>query len=485
MTDLDLVIRNATVATATETVSSDVGIKDGRIALLGRALPKADNEIDAGGKYLLPGGVDSHVHIEQDSTETGAWPGTDFHSTTVSAACGGTTTLIPFVRQVRGQSLRQAVEAYRRRPVGKAVIDYALHLIITDPTAGVLGQEIPALVADGYTSFKVYMTYKSMMLSDYQILEVMATARRHGAMVMVHAENADCITWLTERLLESGRTAPRFKGIAHQPAVEREATHRAITLGEIADVPILIVHVASGEAAEMIGWARSRGLAVYGETCPQYLFLTEADLDKEGLEGAKCLCAPPPGGESNRQALWHALSSGTFQVYSSDHAAFRYDDPKGKLIEGPTTPFHRITNGVPGVETRLPLLFSAALEGERLDLNRFVALSATNPAQIYGLYPRKGTIAVGSDADLVIWDPDRAVTITIDKLHDGMDYTPYEGQRVRGWPAVTLSRGEVIWRDGEVLATPGRGLFLPCARPQPERPGNLLDDVGVPRNSAS
>ena len=480
MAELDLVVRDAVVVTASETVRTDIGVRGGTVALLGQGLPAATAEIDAGGRYVLPGGVDSHVHIEQDSTETGAWPGTDFYATTVSAACGGTTTLIPFVRQVKGRSLRQAVAAYRERPVGKAVIDYALHIIITDPTEGVLGQEIPALVEDGYTSFKVYMTYRAMMLSDYQILEVMAATRRHGALTMVHAENADCITWLTEKLLQSGRTAPKFKAVAHQPAVEREATHRAITLGQIADAPILIVHVASGEAAEMIRWAQGRGLKVLGETCPQYLFLNEADLDKQGLEGAKSLCAPPPGSPENQQALWRAMAAGVFDVYSSDHAAFRYDDPKGKLIEGLNTPFHRITNGVPGVETRMPLLFSAALQGDHIDLNRLVAVAATNPAKVYGLYPRKGTIAVGSDADFAIWDADHARTISIDGLHDGMDYTPYEGQEVRGWPVVTVSRGEVIWRDGAFTGARGRGQFLPCARPHAANEGAVLDDLGVP-----
>ncbi len=475
MSELDLVIRNSVVVTATDTTPVEIGIKDGTIALLGRNLPSADREIDAAGKFVLPGGVDSHVHIEQDSTETGAWPGTDFYSTTVSAACGGTTTLIPFVRQIKGRPLREAVAEYQRRPEGKAVIDYALHLIITDPTPSVLGQELPALVEAGYTSFKVYMTYQSMMLSDYQILEVMATARRLGAIVMVHAENADCITWLTEQLIASGRTAPKYKGVAHQPAVEREGTHRAITLGEIADARILIVHVASGEAADMIRWAQSRGLKVLGETCPQYLFLTRNDLDKQGLEGAKCLCAPPPGSAENQRELWQALGAGVFQVYSSDHAAFRFDDPHGKLPDGVKTPFHRITNGVPGVETRMPLLFSAALAREEIDLNRFVALTATNPAKIYGLYPRKGSIQVGSDADLVIWDPEKSVTISIDKLHDGMDYTPYQGLHVTGWPVTTVSRGEVIWHDETFMGEPGRGTFLRCERSQPAIRDDFLE----------
>lgn len=473
---LDLAIRGGTLVTAADTTKTDIGIRDGKVVLIGHDLPDATRDIDAHGKLVLPGGVDSHVHIEQDSPVTGAKSGTDFLAATRSAACGGTTTLMPFVRQIKGQSLREAVNAYRKRPEGKAVIDYALHLIVADPSPQVLGQEIPALIAEGYTSLKVYMTYEMMKLSDYEILEVMSVARRHGALVMVHAENADCVTWLTEKLLATGRTAPEFKAIAHQPAVEREAAHRAITLGEIADTQILIVHVATGDAAETIRWAQGRGLKVYGETCPQYLFLTDEDLRRHGVEAAKLLCAPPPGTAENQAALWRALLAGTFQVYSSDHAAFRFDAPDGKLVDGPNTPFSRITNGVPGVETRMPLLVSAALEG-RVDLNQCVAVGATNPAKIYGLYPRKGTIQIGSDADIVVWDAERPATITIADLHDGMDYTPFEGQQILASPVTTISRGEVIWHDGAFTAEPGRGTFLPCDQTQPPRENDLFDDV--------
>ena len=228
--------------------------------------------------------------------------------------------------------------------------------------------------------------------------------REHGTMTMIHAENADCIAWLTEKLLTHGRTAPKFKAAAHVPPEKREATHRAITLAELAGVPVLIVHVASGEAAEQIRWAQRRGLRVYGETCPQYLFLTEADIAKPGMEGAKCICAPPPGSPENRKALWAALETDAFQVFSSDHAPFRYDDPKGKLVRGPNPPFNEITNGLPGIEARMPMLFSGAAGTGRMDIHRFVALTSTNAAKIYGLYPRKGTIAIGSDADLALWE---------------------------------------------------------------------------------
>jgi dihydropyrimidinase len=474
MSEFDLVVRNGTVVTAADAFRCDIGVRDGRIEALARRLGPGRAEIDATDRLVLPGGVDSHVHIEQDSPETGAVSAGDFRSATASAACGGTTTVIPFVRQVKGQSLRAAVEDYHARAGDKPVIDYAFHLIVTDPTPQVLGQELPALVRDGYTSVKVYMTYEAMRLADRQILDVLAFARAEGVQVMVHAENADAIAWLTRRLLDSGRTEPRWKRVAHAAPGEAEAAQRAIRLAEIVNVPILIVHVATAAAADEIARAQAAGLEVYGETCPQYLFLDERDIDRPGIEGAKCICAPPPGTPENQAGLWRALERGVFQVFSSDHAAFRFDDPKGKLVHGPNPPFHRITNGLPGMETRLPLLYSGAVQTGRIDVHRFVALTATNPARIYGLYPRKGTIAIGADADLAVWDPEREVTIRVDLLHDEMDYSPYEGRAVRGWPVVTIARGEVVCRDFEFVGTPGRGRFLPCDIPNPPRDDDFL-----------
>ena len=295
MSRFDLVVRRGTVVTAADRFPADIGIRDGRIVALGDTLDRAEEELDASGKLVLPGGIDSHVHLDQPSPETGARSANDFRSGSISAACGGNTTILPFVRQLKGQSLRQAVTDYHERADGRSAIDYAFHLIVADPTAQVLGQELPALFHDGYTSVKVYMTYDSLKLADGEILRVLDVVREHGAMTMVHAENADCIAWLTEKLLDRGHAAPKYKAVAHAPPEEREATHRAITLAELAGVPILIVHVASGEAAEQIRWAQRRGLRVYAETCPQYLFLTEADIDKPDMEGAKCICAPPPG----------------------------------------------------------------------------------------------------------------------------------------------------------------------------------------------
>ena len=469
MADFDRVIRNGRVATATDVVTCDIGVVEGRIAALAENLGAGERDIDAAGKLVLPGGVDGHCHLDQLMSD-GSRMADDFRSGTTSAACGGTTTVIPFACQMKGHSLREAVDDYHRRAEGKALIDYAFHLIISDPTEQVIGQELPSLIRDGYTSFKIYMTYDDLKLNDREMLEVFALARREGALTMVHAENADCIGWLTERLETAGRTAPRYHATSRPPVVEREATHRAIALAELVDVPILIVHVSGEEAAAQIRAARERGLPIHGETCPHYLFLTAEDLDLDGFEGAKHICSPPPRDAQNQEAVWRGLESGVFDIVSSDHAPFRYNDDKGKMIRGKGAPFAQVPNGIPGIETRLPLLFSEGVGKGRITLNRFVALTATNPARLFGLYPRKGTIAVGSDADLAIWDPEREVIITNDILHHNVDYTPYEGMKVQGWPETVLSRGTVVVEHGTVVGAEGGGRFLPCELPRPARP---------------
>jgi len=432
MNEYDLVIRGGTVATAADTTLCDVGIKDGAVAALGKNLGSAIREIDASGRFVLPEGIDSHCHIEQRSS-AGVVCADDFYSATVAAAFGGTTTVIPFAAQHRGQSLRRVVEEYHGAAGPKAVIDYAFHLIISDPSEQVLGQELPALIRDGYTSFKVYMTYDLLQLDDGQMLDILAVARREGALVMVHAENHDMIKWLTARLLDRGLGAPRYHAVSHARLAEGEATNRAVSLSQLLDVPILLVHVSAAEAIEVIRNAQTKGLKIYGETCPQYLFLTADDIAKPGMEGAKFCCSPPPRDHAAQEAVWTGLRNGTFQVFSSDHAPYRFD-ASGKLPKGDKTTFKEIANGVPGIELRLPLLFSEGVGQGRLDLNTFVALTATNHAKLYGLYPKKGTIAVGSDADIAIWDPERETAITAGILHDNVGYTPYEGRRLRGWP---------------------------------------------------
>ncbi|PPR24499.1 MAG: D-hydantoinase [Alphaproteobacteria bacterium MarineAlpha10_Bin3] len=468
MAPYDLVIRGGTVVTAADQSDCDIGVRDGRIVALGAGLDAGGREIDATGKLVLPGGIDSHCHIEQVSG-MGIMCADDFHSGTVAAAHGGTTTIIPFAVQQRGESLRRAVDDYRQLGDAKAVIDFAVHMIITDPTEHVLGQELPALIHDGYTSFKVYMTYDGTKLDDYQMLDVLSAARREGAMTMIHAENWDMIRWLTRRLLDGGNRAPKFHAISHAQIAEGEATNRAIALGRLVDTPLLIVHVSAEEAMEEIRLAQSRGLKVYGETCPQYLFLTIDDLDRKGMEGAMFCCSPPPRDKAGQEAIWRGLQTGIFQVVSSDHAPYRFD-ATGKLKAGPNPSFKEIANGVPGIELRLPLLFSEGVGKSRIDLQRFVDLTATAAAKIYGLYPRKGTIAVGSDADLAIWDPDRRVTVNAAMLHDNTGYTPYEGMELTGWPVTVVSRGRVVIDHGELNADRGSGEFLPCAKSDHAKP---------------
>jgi dihydropyrimidinase len=459
MTEFDTIIRGGTIATASDTFSCDIGIRDGRIAALGHDLGTAAEMIDASGRLVLPGGIDSHVHISQPSGPDVVMAD-DFESATRSAAFGGNTTILPFCLQEKGQSLRQALKDYHTLAEGNCHIDTAFHLIISDPTEQVLGQELPGLVADGYTSFKVFMTYEGLALADREILEVMSVARETGALVMVHAENYDAIRFLTDRLELAGKTTPRYHATSRPIVVEREATHRAISLAELIDVSVMIVHVSNRESMEEIRRAQAKGLSVFGETCPQYLMLTEKDLDGLNMEGAKYVCSPPPRDAASQAACWEGIQTGVFSIFSSDHCPFRYNDPKGKLTSKGRTSFRWVPNGIPGVATRLPILFSEGVVKGRIDLNRFVALTSTNHAKTYGLYPRKGTIAVGSDADIAIWDPKKKVTLTHALLKDGSDYTPYEGLDVTGWPELTMVRGQPIVRDGRLVAGKDFGKFI-------------------------
>ncbi|WP_336739292.1 dihydropyrimidinase [Aureimonas altamirensis] len=456
---LDLVIRNGTVATASDVFRADIGIRDGRIALIGEGLGAAGEEIDAGGRYVLPGGIDSHVHIAQPSGD-GIVMADDFESGTLSALFGGNTTILPFCLQQKGHSLRAALADYHALAEGRCYTDVSFHLIVSDPSASVLGQELPALVADGYTSFKVFMTYEGLRLNDAEILATMDTARRTGALVMVHCENEDAIRYLIGLHEARGDVAPRAHASTRPAAVEREATHRALSLAEITDVPVVIVHVSNGQAMDEIARARARGLKVVGETCPQYLMLTAADLDGMDWEGAKFVCSPPPRDRESQDACWRGVETGVFDLFSSDHCPFRYDDPMGKLNPRGRTSFRHIPNGIPGVETRLPILFSEGVMKGRIDLPRFVALSSTNHAKTYGL-SRKGAIAVGMDADIAIWNPDEVRTIRHAELHDGSDYTPYEGVEVRGWPTTTILGGRVMVRDGALVGGIGTGRYVP------------------------
>ncbi len=454
----DTIIRGGTIATASDTFVADIGIVDGKVVALAKGLRGGREVIDARGKYVLPGGIDSHVHIAQPSGP-GIVMADDFESCTRSAAFGGNTTVLPFCLQESGTPLRQTVNAYHELAEGKCHVDVSFHLIIADPSEQVLGQELPALVKDGYTSFKVFMTYDGLALTDMQIMETMAVAKETGALVMIHAENYDMIRFLTAKLEKQGETAPYFHAKSRPIAVEREATHRAITLAELSEVPLVVVHVSNREAMEEIRRAQAKGLKIKAETCTQYLVLTENDLKGLNMEGAKYVCSPPPRDRESQVACWEGLQTGVFTLFSSDHCPFRYDDAQGKLTPKGRTSFRWVPNGIPGVAARLPILFSEGVGKGRIDINTFVAVTATNHAKTYGLYPQKGTIAVGSDADIVLWDPKKRMTIANENQHHGADYTPYEGIRVKGWPVLTMVRGRTVVKDGVLVSDRPQGQY--------------------------
>lgn len=481
MRKLDVLIRNGTVATAADTSRCDVAIKDGKVVGLGHDLGNAAHVIDAAGKLVLPGGVEGHCHIEQVGS-LGVMIADDFYTGTVSAVFGGTTSVLAFAAQHRGQSLRKAVDDYLARAAPKAVIDFGFHLIISDPTPQVLGQELPALIKDGFSSFKVYMTYDKLKLEDIQILEVLSAARQHGAFVLVHAENHDMIRWLRQRLVDRGHVEPRYHAVSHPKIAEGEAANRAISLARLADVPMLVVHVSTEGAMDEIRQAQTAGFKIFAETCAQYLFLTADELNRGGMEGAKFCCSPPLRDERSQEAMWRGICNGTFQVFSSDHAPYRFDET-GKLAAGPKPTFIQIANGMPGIELRMPLLFSEGVGKGRIDINQFVALTASNPAKLYGMYPRKGTIAVGADADIAIWDPDKDVTVTYDILHDAAGYTPYEGMQLKGWPVTVLSRGRIAVDKGELKIERGSGQFLARGISDAARPLGVLESEVDPRRN--
>jgi len=457
MESFDMVVRGGTVVTATETMRADIGVRGGTVVALAESLPAEGRVIDAGGLLVLPGGVDTHCHIEQLEAN-GTVHEDSFVTASASAFAGGTTSVITFASQFRGHPIGPTLEEYRRR-ARAAMLDYGLHQIITDPTDQVIGEELPAIVAAGIRSFKVFMTYDPLHVDDSALLRVLAAAKRLGAFVTVHCENYAAIGFLTEALLRRGMTAPKYHAWSRPAVVEREATYRAIALAELVDTPIQVFHVSSAEVAEEIARAKARGLKVWGETCPQYLTLTAADMDRPGFEGAKFMCSPSPRSAEEHERMWSMIGRGVLDVVSSDHCGYSFGGSAGKAQNGRDVPFRDIPNGIPGLAARLPLVFSEGVAAGRISVNDFVALTATNPARLFGL-SGKGTISIGADADLALWDPSREVTLTNALMRHAIDYTPYEGRRVRGWPVATIRRGQVVMQDGAVQAEPGSGRFL-------------------------
>ena len=458
MADYDLVVTGGTVVTPADTFQADVGVVGEKIAAIGLGL-RGGRTLDARGLLVMPGGVDSHCHIEQLQPGGGA-DEEDFVSGSTSALAGGTTSVITFSTQFKGHDILQPLAEYRRR-AAKAMVDYSFHQIITDPTDDVIFNQVPQVVASGVRSLKVFLTYDPMHLDDRQFIRVLAAARRAGALVTVHCENYEAIRWRTAALLADRRTSPKYHAWSRPSVVEREATHRAIALAEMVDQPIQIFHVSCPEVAEEIARAKARGLKVWGETCPQYFVLSENDMDRPGFEGAKFMCSPAPRDAAASEGLWRMVRDGVLDVVSSDHSGWSYDTPVGKRAHGADAAFNEIPNGVPGLGSRLPILFSEGVSKARFNACDFVRLTATNPARLFGLYPRKGTIAPGSDADLVLWNPTQRVKITNRLMQHIIDYTPYEGREVVGWPTCTIRRGEVVMQDGIVQAETGSGRFLP------------------------
>ncbi|MEM7058699.1 MAG: dihydropyrimidinase [Pseudomonadota bacterium] len=448
----DLVIHGGTLVTASGTFTADIGIKDGRIATLGSDLDGKDR-IDATGKLVMPGGIESHCHIAQESS-TGMMTADDYRTGSVSAAFGGNTTIIPFAAQLKGQPIQDVIQVYDER-ASVSVLDFSYHLIVTDTSVDGFQDQMQAAFDRGVTSFKVFLTY-DIALTDEQFLDVLDAARRAGALTMVHAENNALINWMRRRMGDGGYVDPKYHAPSRPVASEVEAIHRAVQLSSFVDAPLLIVHVSTPEGMAEIAKARLAGAPIYAETCPQYLFLKAEDLDRP--DGTKFICSPPLRDKATQDALWRGLQTGVFDLYSSDHAPYRNDET-GKLSKGGSD-FRAVANGMPGIELRAPLLFSEGVVKGRITLPQFVQYTSANAARLFGLSGRKGTLAIGADADLAIWDPTAEWTVSHDQMHDNMDYSPFEGRQMTGGPETIIQRGNILVQNGELHATPGDGQFL-------------------------
>jgi dihydropyrimidinase len=457
---MSILIKGGRVITAADDYVADVSVEDERISLIGESLDQAaDKVIDASGKYVLPGGVDPHTHL--DMPFGGTVTIDDVESGQTSAAFGGTTTHVDFIIQPQGSSFADALEEWRGKANGKQMIDMGYHMAVTDLKEGGTLEELASLPDQGITSYKLFMAYKgALMVDDETLFKTMQVAADTGALVMVHAENGDAIDVLVKEALAAGHTEPKYHALTRPPETEGEATNRAIQLARVAGSPLYVVHVSCAESVEPIQLAREKGWDVWGETCTQYFFIDYTFLERPNFEGGKYVYTPPPRDQANQDVLWNAVRTDTLSAISTDHCAFLWDGQKtiGK------DDFSKIPNGGPGLENRLQMIHEFGVRGARISLNRMVELLSTNPAKLFGLYPRKGTVAVGSDADIVVFDPEKRVTISASTHHSKSDYNLFEGTEVTGVPEVVLLRGNVLVENDELVASPGVGQFIARAK---------------------
>jgi dihydropyrimidinase len=449
------VIRNGRIVTAVDDYNADLLIEDGRISMIAKTIDfEADRVIDAKGRLVIPGGIDPHTHMELPFG--GTFASDDFETGTIGAAHGGTTTIIDFAVQSRGQSLNQAFDTWMAKAEGKTSIDYGFHLICTDLPDDRL-PEMRGMIDQGVTSFKLFMAYPGVFLvDDATIYKAMQTAGANGGLICMHAENGVVIDAIVKQALAQGHTAPKYHALTRPTKAEAEGVHRAIAIADMAEASVYIVHLSSSDALDEVTRARDAGINAFAETCPQYLFLDYSVYEKPGFEGAKWVMTPPIREKWNQEKLWRGLKFNDLQVVSTDHCPFCFKEQK----ELGRDDFSKIPNGGPGVEHRMSLIYNGGVVQGRISVNRFVELTSTAAAKIFGLFPRKGTIAVGSDADIVIFDPDEEMTISAETHHMRVDYSCYEGMRVRGVTKTVLSRGELVIEEGEYVGRRGHGSYL-------------------------
>src|SRR5881398_2128577 len=457
---MSVLIKDGRIVTAADDYVADIYVEDETVTLIGESLDQpADKVVDATGKYVLPGCVDPHTHL--DMPFGGTTTIDDVESGQTAAAFGGTTTHVDFIIQPPGSTFAEAIEEWRAKANGKQVIDMGYHMAVTDLREGGTHEELASLPDQGITSYKLFMAYKgALMVDDETLFKTMQVAANTGALVMVHAENGDAIDVLVSEALAAGQTEPKYHALTRPPETEGEATNRAIQLARVAGSPLYVVHVSCRESVEPIARAREAGWDVHGETCTQYFFVDYSYLERPNFEGAKYVYTPPPRAKENQDVLWNAVRTDILSAISTDHCAFLWDGQKTMGRDD----FSKIPNGGPGLENRLQMIHEFGVRSGRISLNRMVELLCTNPAKLFGLYPRKGTIAVGSDADIVVFDPQKRVTISAANQHSKTDYNLYEGTEVTGSPEVVLLRGQVLVEGDELVARPGVGQFVARAR---------------------